>query len=123
MHAEGLKRGLDHDGLRGCFPECHSLSVVKTEDLARVLQGWTGRTVRRKTPLPRKGYGTKGEIELISGDDLNTLGEAFQRREMGVDAQRNFIRRQLGGRESIRTRADFHKVFSGIRAMNRRDGL
>ncbi|HWE50493.1 MAG TPA: hypothetical protein VG273_11910 [Bryobacteraceae bacterium] len=134
IHAEAQKRGIDHDGLRDMF-KVRSLSMVETNDLVGALKTWTGRGVRKSRPraaawparsaeqLPRKGYGKNGETELVGGDDLNTLAEAFARRGMGKESQANFIRRQLGGRDSIRTRADFHKVFSGIRAMNRREGI
>lgn len=85
------------------------------------MRSW-GKKMRAQA-LPRKGYGTrtKGEIEMISGEDLTLLGDAFQRRGWTPDQQRNFIRRQLNGREVVRTRGEFHKVFSGVRAMNRRD--
>jgi hypothetical protein len=111
-----------------------SLSTVETNDLVGLLKQWTGRAVRKSRPsrksawparpaeqMPRRGYGKNGETELVGGDDLNTLAEAFAQRNMGKEAQANFIRRQLRGRDSIRTRADFHRVFSGVRAMNRRD--
>ena len=90
-----------------------------------MLRSWTGKTVR-KSPLPRKGYAARceatGQIEMVSGEDLTLMADAFQRRGWTAEQQRNFIRRQLGGRETVRTRKDFHRVFSGVRAMNRRDG-
>jgi hypothetical protein len=59
---------------------------------------------------------------MVSGEDLELLGRAFANRGWSEDTQRNFIRRQLGrGREQIRTRADFHRVFSGVRAMSKRE--
>lgn len=120
LHAEGKKRGFDHEALRELF-NCHSLSAVATEDLQKCLLSW-GKKMRR-TALPRKGYVAKakqsGQIELIGGKDLTLLGDAFQKRGWTDAQQRNFIRRQTG-HETIRTRADFHKVFSGVRAMNRR---
>ncbi len=119
LHAEGAKRGFDHDGLRNLFG-AHSLSDVTTEDLRKCLHGW-GKKMRL-APLPRRGYGSDTkQAELVSGEDLNLLGEAFQRRGWTHEQQRNFIRRQLKGRETVRTRADFHTVFSGVRAMNRRE--
>lgn len=122
LHAEALKRGIDHDGLREIF-RTRSLSEVPTQTLVAQMRGW-GKGMRASA-LPRKGYGKKaeaaGEIEMVSGEDLVLLGDAFQRRGWTHEQQRNFIRRQLGGREIVKTRGEFHKVFSGVRAMNRRD--
>ena len=123
LHAEALKRGMDHDALRDMFG-VKSMSALDTEALQSRLKAWTGKSVRRSTPLPRRGYGKKkGPLEMVTEEDLRTLAEAFSRRGMDENAQWLFIRRQLGGRDAIRTRGDFHKVFSGIRAMNRRDGI
>jgi hypothetical protein len=127
LHAEAAKRGLDHDGLRDV---CRvRFSVASMRDLSdgqlkTLFRDWTGRNFVRKrtTPLPKRGYGRAGELELVSGEDLETLGRAFAARQWGPETQRAFIRRQLG-RDQIRTRRDFHRVFSGVRAMNRRDGL
>lgn len=130
LHAEGKKRGFDHEALRNEVFRVRSLADVPIDKLLAALKNWTGRGLRRVraekrgTELPRKGYGTDpASAEMVSGDDLNTLAEAFAQRGLDKDAQHNFIRRQLGGREVIRTRKDFHRVFSGIRAMNRRDGI
>lgn len=124
LHAEAVKRGMDHDALRDTFG-VQSMSTISTEQLQARLKDWTGKGIRRVTPLPRRGYGKKaGPLEMVTAEDLATLAEAFERRGMDKIAQECFIFRQLGGRDSvIRTRGDFHKVFSGIRAMNRRDGL
>ena len=82
--------------------------------------GW-GKKMRA-APLPRKGYGKDtNEVELVSAENITLLGDAFQQRGLTPEQQRNFIRRQLGGREVVRTNADFHRVFSGIRAINRRE--
>lgn len=124
LHAEGIKRGMDHDALRDTFG-VKSMSTISTEQLQARLKDWTGKSVRRVTPLPRRGYGKKrGPLEMVTEEDLATLAEAFGRRGMDKISQQCFIFRQLGGKDSVvRTRGDFHKVFSGIRAMNRRDGL
>jgi len=126
VHAEAAKRGLDHDGLRevcrGQFG-VHSMGDLTEQQLEGLYRNWTGHKLRRKrtTSLPKRGYARSGEIELVSGEDLETLGRAFAARGWGLETQHAFIRRQLGGREQIRTRLDFHRVFSGVRAMNRRD--
>jgi hypothetical protein len=123
LHAEAIKRGMDHDSLRDTF--CvKSMSTIPTERLQERLKAWTGKSVRRTSPLPRRGYGkSKGPLEMVTEEDLATLAEAFSRRGMDENAQWLFIQRQLSGRDKIRTRGDFHKVFSGVRAMNRRDGI
>jgi len=119
LHAEALKRHIDHDGLRDIFG-VKSLANVETEALQARLKAWSGHSVRRKTQLPRKGYGKSGELDMVGVEDLQTLANAFEIAGMDEIAQTNFIRRQLRGRAAVRTRADFHKVFSGVRAMNRR---
>jgi hypothetical protein len=47
----------------------------------------------------------------------------FAKRNLGTESKRAFIRRQLRGRDVLRTRGDVVKVTAGIRAMNRRDGI
>jgi hypothetical protein len=126
LHAEGSKRGLDHDGIRDI---CHlkfnvdSMGALNEGQLKTLFRDWTGRNfTRRKTALPKRGYAKSGELEMVSAEDLETLERAFSARQWGPETKRAFIRRQLDGREEIRTKADFHRVFSGARAMNRRDG-
>ncbi len=126
VHAEAAKRGVDHDGLRDVCRQqfgVHSMGELTEQQLEGLYRNWTGHKLRRKrtTPLPKRGYARGGEIEMVSGEDLETLGAAFAARGWGKETQRAFIRRQLGGREEIRTRRDFWRVFSGVRAMNRRD--
>jgi hypothetical protein len=127
VHAEGLSRGLDHEALRDVCREkfqVASMGDLSDSQLRRLYRDWTGRTLGRSAPLPPKGYAKKqGELEIVSGEDLELLERAFAKRAWGPETKREFVRRQLGGREQIRTRADFHRVFSGVRAMNRRDGL
>ena len=119
IHAEGRKRGMDHDALRDMF-KVPSLSNVPVDELERRLKGWTGKGLRRKTPLPRRGYGSSTFVELAGLDEFTTLANAFAIAQMNGEAQKTFISRQLRGRDTVRTVSDFHKVFSGLRAMNRR---
>lgn len=100
----------------------HSLSAVDADALVGMLRGWKLR-VPRKTQLPRAGdQALQPETpQMVSGEDLESLGRAFAQRGWGPDTQKTFIRRQLGGREVVRTVRDFQRVFSGVRAMNRRD--
>ena len=122
LHAEAKKRNLGHDELRETLG-CRSMSEASTEALQQLMHTWTGHNLRQATKLPRRGYVASGELEIVSGKDLNTLAVAFSLRGWNEDTKRNFIRRQLGGRETIQTRRDFYRVFSGVRAMNRRDGI
>jgi hypothetical protein len=98
------------------------MSDLDEGQLKTLYRTWTGRNFngRRSTPLPKRGYGKQGELDMVTAEDIETLGRAFATRNWGPETQRTFIRRQLGGREQIRTRKDFHRVFSGVRAMNRR---
>lgn len=124
LHAEGAKRKLSHEDLRDVVGVA-SLAEATPETLERCLRRWGLRLPRRRA-LPRRAYAKQaaaaGTAELISGEDLELLGRAFAARGWTADTAKTFIRRQLG-RERILTRADFHKVFSGVRAMNRRDGI
>ncbi len=128
VHAEGKKRGLDHDGLRDVCRLTFGVGSMKElgeEELKALYHDWTGRGLRRRTELPRrgKGEGSTTLAVMASGEDLETLAAAFAARGWGKETQRQFIRRQLSGREVIRRRGDFWRVFSGVRAMNRRDAV
>ena len=133
VHAEGLKRGLDHDGLRDVCRErfkLESMGKLQVNQLQQLYRGFTGYGFRARkagtrpaAPLPKRGYGQRGELEMVSADHLETLARAFAMRGWGRETQRVFIRRQLSGREQIRTTRDFQRVFRGVQAMNRRDGL
>ena len=123
LHAEGVKRGFDHDGLRDvCRERWGAASMGKATDaqLAELYHAWTGKGLRRATPLPRKGHVKAAGEEMVSGEDLNALAEAFARRGWGPETQRVFVKRQTG-REKILSRKDFWRVFSGLRAMERRE--
>jgi hypothetical protein len=126
IHAEALKRGLDHDALREIFKErfgVHSMGQLTEPQIESLYRSWTGHKPRkREKPLPKRGYAHSPEIEIVSGEDLETLARAFALAGWGKATQEDFIRRQLG-RASIRTRRDFWKVFSGVRAINRRNGV
>jgi hypothetical protein len=129
LHAEATVRGLSHDELSGLCRKRFGVASMREMNAGQMQElyfEWTGHALRRKreTELPRRGYAKRGgPAEMVSGEDLATLGAAFALRNWGPETQRRFIARQLNGREEIRTRKDFHRVFSGVRAMNRRDGL
>jgi hypothetical protein len=126
IHAEGLKRGLDHEALRDVcrakfgVASMAELSAGQKKQLFRDLAGKNFVTHRMR--LPERGYAQQGKLEMISPAELETLERAFALRGWGPETKKAFVRRQLGGREEIRTRADFQRVFRGVQAMNRRDG-
>jgi hypothetical protein len=126
VHAEAVKRGLDHDALHDLARErygVHSMSELTDEQLLAIYRGWTGKGLKRAGTLPKRGeLAGKGD-EIVSAGDLEDLAREFGARGLGADGQRNFVRRQLRGRETIRSRKDFVRVMGGLRAMNRRDGV
>jgi hypothetical protein len=125
IHAEAPKRGFDHDGLHDmCVREyrVHSMSEMTEQQLMSLYKGWTGKGLKSRAKLPKRGEAAAGAIaEIVSGEDLVRLGEEFAKRGMGPEGQRNFVARQLRGRVEIRSRRDFARVFNGVRAMNRRE--
>ena len=124
VHAEALKRKIDHDGLHNLCVErfkVHSMSDVTDGQLLSIYREWTGKTLRNRAKLPSRAWKSEG-IQMISGEELITLAQEFAKRGLGAEGQRNFIRRQLDGRDQIRTRKEFARVLGGIRAMNKRDG-
>jgi hypothetical protein len=124
IHAEALKRGFDHDALHDLFArrfEVHSMSQAEDHQLLLVYKEWTGKTLKYAGKLPRRSEDP--DTELVSGGDLADLAQEFAKRQMGTKGQSNFVRRQLRGRDVIRTRKDFVRVMAGIRAMNKRDCL
>jgi hypothetical protein len=80
--------------------------------------------VKRRAELPRRGDAAKGTGErMVSGDELMEFERQCAKRNWGEETRRNFLRRQLDGRDRIRTRRDFARAYNGVRAMNRREGL
>jgi hypothetical protein len=99
----------------------HSMADLTDADLVKIYKGWTGRGFKRAGKLPRRGEGQQGGAAvMITGDELMALDAAFAERGIGQEGRSNFIRRQLQGRDVIRTRRDFARVFGGLRAMSRR---
>lgn len=123
VHAEALKRGLDHDALREVCRErfgIRSMGQLDEGQLIDLYKAWTGKGLRRLRPLPKRGRQPGDESQLVSPGDLETLALEFAQRGWGPETQQSFVRRQLSGRHQIRTHADFKRVFQGIRAINRR---
>jgi hypothetical protein len=128
VHAEGQKRGLDHDALHDLCCEqfaVHSMGQATDHQLEGLYRHWTGHTLKRRAKLPRRGEAAKASAaaQMISAEEIVALDAEFARRNL-VDGERaNFMRRQLRGRADVRTRADWARVITPLRAMNARDGL
>jgi hypothetical protein len=126
IHAEALKRGLDHDAVHEmCAREfgAESMSSLTDGQLLTIYRGWTGHGLKRKAALP-----TRGELDALAPvmaapEDLQMMDAEFAKRGLGAEGKQAFIRRQLRGREVLRTRRDVVRVTAGLRAMNRRDGI
>jgi hypothetical protein len=124
VHVEGQKRGFDHDALRDLCAErygVHSMSALTDGQLAAVYHSWTGKGLRRRAALPQRGEALKAKAEtIVSGEELLELDREFATRGLGESGRLAFIRRQLRGRDQIRTRKDWVKIITPLRRMNRR---
>ncbi|MDE2097837.1 MAG: hypothetical protein KGL39_11360 [Patescibacteria group bacterium] len=122
IHAEGKKRGIDHDGLHDLCRENYgvkSMSELSGEQLYGWYHGWTKKGLRSRTKV--RPWGGADDCRLVGGEQLIELAQEFAKRGWGQQTQNNFIRRQLKGRDIIRTEHDWRIVIRGVRAMNRRD--
>lgn len=132
LHSEGAKRGLSHEDLRE-RAGCESLSKLSVEELCAQFESLTGRRFRAKHGgargrARRQAAGTagrKGAAEkvavMVTGDDLQMLGDAAY--GMGWDREQlaRFIRRQTGA-DQIRTMAQFNKVWWAVKRMAKAAG-
>ena len=122
VHAEAAKRGLDHDALHAMAKKtygAHSMSALTDAQLLAIYRGWTGHPLRRKSELARPGWQEEPPA-MVSGEEIVTLDQEFAKRGLGDAGRRNFVRRQLRGRDQVRTRSDYIKVLHGLRAWNAR---
>jgi hypothetical protein len=89
-----------------------------------IYRQWTGHPLKGRGTKPQRGEARGGVVtKIVSGEDLILLDAEFAKRSLSGHGRTAFVRRQLGGRETIRTRQDFARVYSGLSAMNRRDRL
>ena len=127
VHAEAIKRKLDHDGLHDLCKSrysVHSMSELTDGQLLGIYHEWTGKTLKRRVKLPAAGSAEKQVVEqMVSGEDLILLDQEFAKRNWGQETRGKFIARQLRGRQVIRSYGDFARVLGGVRAMNKRDGI
>ncbi len=137
LHAEGKKRGFDHGMLREIAGQrfgVSSMSALSEDQLNGWYREWTGRVFRpKRRPIRNKAQrhaaGTAGRKDatskvehLVSGDDLALLGQFAARLGWGKETLAKFTRRQLGGRDQIRTVADLNKVLWPMKRMLRTRG-
>jgi hypothetical protein len=128
VHAEARKRKLDHDALHDMCVRNYgvrSMSELSDAQLLAIYRSWTGKVLRSRGKLPARGEAAKSgaAAEMVSAEDLAMLDQEWAKRGLGVDGRAAFVRRQLRGRDVIRTRRDWVRVMGGIRQMNRRDGI
>ena len=127
LHAEGIKKGMDHDGVHDACCEhfgVRSMGQATDAQLAGLYRMWTGHTLKNRAKLPRRGEAAKraSAAQMISGEEAVTLDAEFAKRDLRGEERANFVRRQLRGRDQVQTRLDWVKVIGGLRAMSRRDG-
>ncbi len=125
IHAEAAKRRIDHDGLHDVCSErfgVRSMSDLSDVQLHALYRAWTGKQLKRRASLPRRGADPVRDMQMVSGEEAIMLEQEYAKRGWGKETSRNFVRRQLRGREEIRTYKDWRRVFQGVRAMNRREG-
>lgn len=125
VHAEALKRKLDHDALHDmCVAnyKVHSMGQLTDAQLLGIYRGWTGKTLRSRAKLGERNW-KDAPASMVSGEEITAIAGEFAKRGMGLEAQKNFVRRQLKGRDVIRTRHDYVRVLHPLKAMNARDNL
>ena len=121
VHAEALKRHMDHDALHDMICtryQLHSMGQATEPQLLALYREWTGKKL--KVLHKKLRAGEKGSGEMVSGADLMALDQQFAVLGLAGGDRAAFIRRQLRGRDVIRTRGDWGKVMGGLRAMGRR---
>ena len=135
LHAEAAKRGLSHQdlseraGKRYGFASMADLDDGQLRDLFLDL---TGRVFHPKHPgmrnrQRRKAAGTAGRknainkvVEMAATVDVEMVYQLAYGLGWTQETIKTFIRRQLGGRDQLRTMADINKVLWGLKAIAKR---
>lgn len=126
IHAEGARRRLDHDALHDLVEAkfaVRTMAAVETKDLLALYKGWTGHGLKSRAQKPSRGETAVARMQMVSAEEAIALEMEFARRGLGDDGKKNFIRRQLRGRDQVRTRGDWVRVIAPLRAMNRRENV
>ena len=135
LHAEAAKRDLSHQdlsemaGKRYGVGSMSDLNEGKLRDLFRDL---TGKPFRAKHPgmrnrQHRQAAGTAGRknanhkvVEMADATDVEMVYQLAYALGWTLQTIKTFIRRQLGGRDQLRTMADVNKVLWGLKAIAKR---
>lgn len=124
IHAQGLKQRLDHDRLHDLVREnyqCASMSHMTDGQLLalyKLLAG--GRELKKRGKLPNRGEVPGANAEIASAEDLVLLDHHFAKAGFTEEGKVAFLKRQLKGRDCVRTRGDVTRVMTAVRAINRR---
>ena len=138
LHAEGRKRGLGHDALHDLAVEhfgVDSLSRLTHPQARGLFKRVAGRQFHAKrhrirSVERRKAAGTEGRkglkqnvTTMISPADCALLYEiAYGKLGWAEQTLKRFIRRQLRGRDQIRTMGDLNAVLWPVKRMARERG-
>jgi hypothetical protein len=125
VHAEAAKRKIDHDGLHDIVKARfgnRSMGDCTDRQLLLLYKDWTGKGLKREAKLPRRGERVTGGLTFVSNLELAELDGIYAQLDWSAEQRQAFVRRQLRGRESIRTRGDWTAVLFGARAILRRGG-
>jgi hypothetical protein len=125
IHAEGVKHGFDHDALRDWAKNTHagvkSMADLTDGQLLGMYKSLTGgKTLRRYGKLAGRGEMPSADSQLVSTEDLASLDQEFVLAGFDAITKLSLIRRQLNGREVIRTRGDLVRVAAAVRAIRNR---
>ena len=135
LHAEGRKHRLDHDALHDLAAEhfgSASLSTLDATQLGSLFQRISGRDFRLKqdklrSRALRKAAGTEGRKDgnpklqtLVSPDQVEMLYQvAYGKLGWSQATLKTFIRRQLKGRDQIRTVGDLNRILWPVKRIAR----
>ena len=135
LHAEGLKRGLSHQDLSEMAGQRYgvaSMAALDDGQLRDLFLDLTGRLFHPKHPgmrnrQRRQAAGTAGRkdgnpklVEMAATADVEMVYQIGYSLGWTRQTIQTFIRRQLGGREQLRTMAEVNKVLWGLKAIARR---
>ena len=135
LHAEALKRRLSHQDLSDMADRRYgvaSMAALDDGQLRGLFLDLTGRLFHPKHPgmhdrQRRQAAGTAGRkdgnpklVEMAATADVEMVYQLGYSLGWTRQTIQTFIRRQLGGREQLRTMADVNKVLWGLKAIARR---
>ena len=135
LHAEAAKLGLSHQDLSEMAGQRYgvaSMAALDDGQLRDLFLDLTGRVFHPKHPgmqnrQRRKAAGTAGRkdasnkvVEMAATVDVEMVYQLGYALGWTQQTIKTFIRRQLRGRDQLRTMADVNKVLWGLRAIAKR---